>query len=76
MLKGETEQIGKLLEHIMMKKYGPANLNQHFLSFNTICDATPTRLTCKKLQLSMAFLPITLTVPSGLNRVIASSTNP
>jgi 4-hydroxy-3-methylbut-2-en-1-yl diphosphate reductase len=43
MLKGETEQIGKLFEHTMLKKYGPAELNQHFLSFNTICDATQER---------------------------------
>ncbi len=43
MLKGETEQIGKLFERTMMKKFGPAELNQHFLSFNTICDATQER---------------------------------
>ena len=43
MLKGETEQIGKLFERTMLQKYGPLELNQHFLSFNTICDATQER---------------------------------
>lgn len=43
MLKGETEQIGKLFERTMLQKYGPVHLNQHFLSFNTICDATQER---------------------------------
>jgi len=43
MLKNETEQIGKLFERTMMRKYGPSALNQHFQSFNTICDATQER---------------------------------
>jgi 4-hydroxy-3-methylbut-2-enyl diphosphate reductase len=43
MLKSETEQIGKLFERTMMKKYGPPQLNDHFQSFNTICDATQER---------------------------------
>jgi 4-hydroxy-3-methylbut-2-en-1-yl diphosphate reductase len=43
MLKDETEQLGKLFERTMMHKYGPTELNQHFQSFNTICDATQER---------------------------------
>ena len=43
MLKSETEQIGKLLEQTMLKKYGPTKLDEHFMSFNTICDATQER---------------------------------
>ncbi len=43
MLKSETEEIGKLFENTMLKKYGPVHLNDHFLAFNTICDATEER---------------------------------
>jgi len=43
MLKSETEEIGKLFERTMLKKFGPENLNSHFLAFNTICDATEER---------------------------------
>ena len=40
MLKSETEEIGRLFERTMLKRYGPAELSEHFLAFNTICDAT------------------------------------
>jgi len=43
MLKSETEEIGRLFERTMMERFGPAELNQHFLAFNTICDATQER---------------------------------
>jgi 4-hydroxy-3-methylbut-2-en-1-yl diphosphate reductase len=43
MLKGETEAIGKLFERTVMLKYGVEVLNDHFLSYNTICDATQER---------------------------------
>ncbi len=44
MFKGETEQIGKLFEKTMLAKYGPAKIDEHFLSpGDTICDATQER---------------------------------
>ncbi len=43
MLKSETEEIGRLFEMTMLKKNGPKELNDHFLAFNTICDATEER---------------------------------
>ncbi|MBD2549148.1 4-hydroxy-3-methylbut-2-enyl diphosphate reductase [Microcystis elabens FACHB-917] len=43
MLKSETEEIGRLFERTMMQRYGSAGLDEHFLAFNTICDATQER---------------------------------
>jgi 4-hydroxy-3-methylbut-2-en-1-yl diphosphate reductase len=44
MLKGETEQIGKLFSATMLEKYGRSELAEHFLSpGDTICDATQER---------------------------------
>ncbi len=43
MLEGETRAIAKLFETTMLRKYGPQALDQHFMSFNTICNATQER---------------------------------
>ena len=43
MLKSETEEIGRMFERTMLQRFGPAELNEHFLAFNTICDATQER---------------------------------
>jgi 4-hydroxy-3-methylbut-2-enyl diphosphate reductase len=43
MLEGETRAIAKLFETTMLRKYGPQQLDNHFMSFNTICNATQER---------------------------------
>ncbi len=43
MLKSETEEIGRMFERTMLQRFGPTELNEHFLAFNTICDATQER---------------------------------
>ncbi|KAF4665256.1 YEATS domain-containing protein 4 [Perkinsus chesapeaki] len=43
MLKGETALIAKLFEKTLLRIYGPDDLNEHFVAFNTICDATQER---------------------------------
>jgi 4-hydroxy-3-methylbut-2-enyl diphosphate reductase len=43
MLKSETEEIGRLFERTMLQRFGPVELNEHFVAFNTICDATQER---------------------------------
>lgn len=43
MYKRETKAIGRLLEVTMLKKFGPANLKEHYAEFDTICDATQER---------------------------------
>lgn len=51
MLRNETMEIGKLLERTMMEKYGPADLKQHYMVMDTICDATQVRLPSILLRL-------------------------
>ncbi|MFS8796257.1 4-hydroxy-3-methylbut-2-enyl diphosphate reductase [Synechococcus sp. R65.1] len=43
MLEEETRAIAKLFEITMLRKYGPQELDKHFMSFNTICNATQER---------------------------------
>ena len=43
MLKSETEEMARMFQQTMLEKYGPIELNDHFMSFNTICDATQER---------------------------------
>src|ERR671925_1897533 len=43
MLRGETEEVQRRLKAAMEKKYGAANVDQHFRFFDTICGATQDR---------------------------------
>mmetsp|Transcript_10992 Transcript_10992/g.17711 ORF Transcript_10992/g.17711 Transcript_10992/m.17711 type:complete len:241 (+) Transcript_10992:238-960(+) len=43
MYKKETRAIGQMLQKTMMQKYGPEELNKHYMEFDTICDATQER---------------------------------
>jgi 4-hydroxy-3-methylbut-2-enyl diphosphate reductase len=40
MYKKETKAIGQLFQKTIMKKVGPAKLDEHYFEFDTICDAT------------------------------------
>ncbi|MEI7951119.1 MAG: 4-hydroxy-3-methylbut-2-enyl diphosphate reductase [Synechococcaceae cyanobacterium ELA182] len=62
MLKSETEDIGRLFESTMLQRYGPARLNDHFLAFNTICDATQER---QDAMFSLVDEPLDLMVVIG-----------
>lgn len=43
MLRGETEEIQRRFKAAMIKKYGEAEVGQHFRFFDTICGATQDR---------------------------------
>jgi len=43
MYKKETRAIGQLFQTTLMKKHGPNKANEHYMEFDTICDATQER---------------------------------
>lgn len=43
MYKKETRAIGQMFQKAMMKKYGPQEVENHYMEFDTICDATQVR---------------------------------
>ena len=62
MLKSDTEEIGRLFERTLLRRYGPTELNNHFLAFNTICDATQER---QDAMFSLVDEPLDLMVVIG-----------
>mmetsp|Transcript_15092 Transcript_15092/g.31110 ORF Transcript_15092/g.31110 Transcript_15092/m.31110 type:complete len:470 (-) Transcript_15092:85-1494(-) len=43
MYKKETRAIGQLFQRAQMSKYGPIDVKEHYMEFDTICDATQER---------------------------------
>lgn len=43
MYKKETRAVGQLMQKAMIKKFGPVDAKDHYLEFDTICDATQER---------------------------------
>jgi 4-hydroxy-3-methylbut-2-enyl diphosphate reductase len=43
MYKRETTAIGKMVETTMMQAFGPEEMKERFMAFDTICDATQER---------------------------------
>jgi 4-hydroxy-3-methylbut-2-enyl diphosphate reductase len=58
----QTEEIGRMFERTMLSKYGPTDLNEHFLAYNTICDATQER---QDAMFSLVDEPLDLMVVIG-----------
>lgn len=58
MLRGETEEIQRRFKAAMITKYGPAEVENHFRFFDTICGATQDRQDAlqKMLREPMDFL--------------------
>ena len=82
MLKGEAEQIGKLLEKTMMEKYGVTELDNHYKNAgDTICDATQERQDAMykiveakpDVMLTAVLTPPTPSTCRRLRRTLASS---
>lgn len=48
MYRKETRAIGQLFQKTMMKKFGPVNPKDHYMEFDTICDATQVSLSIQR----------------------------
>lgn len=67
MLKSETEEIGRLFERTLLQRYGPQKLNEHFMAFNTICDATQERQDAMFALVEEPHAPDLMVVIGGYN---------
>jgi len=62
MYKKETRAIGQLFQKAQMSKFGPVDVEDHYMEFDTICDATQERqdaiheLVAKKDSLGLDFI--------------------
>ena len=62
MLKSETEEIGRLFEVTLLRKYGPTNIKEHFQAYSKVCDATQER---QDAMISLVDEPLDLMVVIG-----------
>jgi 4-hydroxy-3-methylbut-2-en-1-yl diphosphate reductase len=65
MLRGETEEVQRRIRQAMEQRYGPANLQDHFRFFDTICGATQDRQDA--LEKMLVTPPDLLIVVGGYN---------
>lgn len=62
MYKKETRAIGQLFQKAMMKKYGPVNAQEHYVEFDTICDATQVGFVLKFYESPNSWIPETFSL--------------
>ena len=62
MYKKETRAIGQMFQKAMMKKYGPQEVQSHYMEFDTICDATQVRTMFVLYSFLLVFVFINVSV--------------